>query len=385
MFRLGGVALGGDASCAFSTSTALVVGVDPEYTERVLRPFSTSERMARALSLVVAAWALSCGGTSTDLSTSDPRDAGGEAGASDPTEPEPPGPEPDGYDYEMEDVTLDADLVVTAGETLRVGPGVTFTASSGVKVQVSGSLIVEGAAEAPVRWLGAGTPRSWHGIVVERGGRLELKHVEIGAATYGIHALPGSDFAVDHADIGTSFKAALIQSDGSFDHTRFHASANPLITDFSEVLVEDINGTLTIIDASASVSNSSFDNSIAIVDMVIIDGDSSPVFDHVHVKDAHCGFHMVGGTARITNSVFEQLVYGVMAYATAPVIENSVFRNNGNDVGTCLGATAEQAPALDNNYYSSGAALIDASCFQIQTEDEHPAAAPNPAAGPAGL
>jgi len=351
---------------------------------RVLRPFSRSERTAGALSFVVAAWSLSCGGTSTDQSASDPRAGGGGAGASDTTKPEPPDPELDGYDYEMEDVTLDADLVVAAGETLRVGPGVTFTASSGVKVQVSGSLIVEGAAEAPVRWLGAGMPRSWHGIVVERGGKLELKHVEIGDATYGIHALPGSDFVVDYADVGTSFKAALIQSDGSFDHTRFHAAADPLLTDFSELIVDDINGTLTIIDASASISNSSFDNSIAIVDMVIIDGDSSPVFDHIHVKQAHCGFHMVGGTARITNSVFEQLVYGVMAYATAPVIENSVFRDNANDVGYCLGATAEQAPALDNNYYSSGAASVDPSCFQIGTQDEHPAAAPNPAAGPAG-
>ena len=85
--------------------------------------------------------------------------------------------------------------------------------------------------------------------------------------------------------------------------------------------------------------------------MVIIDGDSSPVFDHIHVKDAHCGFHMVGGSARITHSVFERLVYGIMAYATAPVIEDSVFRDNANDVGTCLGATAEQAPALEHNHY----------------------------------
>ena len=119
--------------------------------------------------------------------------------------------------------------------------------------------------------------------------------------------------------------------------------------------------------------------------MVIIDGDSSPVFDHIHVKDAHCGFHMVGGSARITHSVFERLVYGIMAYATAPVIEDSVFRDNANDVGTCLGATAEQAPALEHNHYASGAASIDPSCFQIGTEDEHPAATPNPAAGPAVL
>ena len=106
-----------------------------------------------------------------------------------------------------------------------------------------------------------------------------------------------------------------------------------MITDFSERLSDDINGTLTIIDASPTVSNSSFDNSIAIVDMIIIDGDSSPIFDHIHIKEAHCAW---------------------LRHST-------------------------------DNYYSSGGALIDPSCFQIGTQDEHPADAPNPAAGPAGL
>ena len=68
---------------------------------------------------------------------------------------------------------------------------------------------------------------SWHGIVVERGGKLEFKHVEIRDATYGIHAQPGSDFVVDYADIGTTFKAALIGFDGDLrPHAlpRCHAS-----------------------------------------------------------------------------------------------------------------------------------------------------------------
>ena len=42
-------------------------------------------------------------------------------------------------------MALSADLVIPAGKTVRVEPGTTFKASAGVKVQVSGELIVTGS------------------------------------------------------------------------------------------------------------------------------------------------------------------------------------------------------------------------------------------------
>jgi hypothetical protein len=311
---------------------------------------------------------------------------GGGGSATAGTAADPPAPGQN--DYENEAVNLAADLVVAAGTTVRVGPGTTFTAASGVKVHVLGTLIAVGTAEAPVKFLGAGMPRSWYGIVVEGGGTLELTHVEIGGATYGIHALPGSAFTVDRADLGTSFKAAVVQSDGSFDHTRFHASGDPTFSPVNEVSIEDVNGTLTILDASPTVTNSSFDGSAALVDMIRVGGNSSPVFDHLHIADAHCGIHANGGvnnTPVVTNTVFTGLAYGLMVYATKPSISDSVFTNNGNDIGFCFEATEANAPTLAGNFYSSGAAIIDPSCFQIGTTDATPASAANPAAGPVGL
>jgi hypothetical protein len=301
-----------------------------------------------------------------------------------------PVPNPGGtgtYDYEGEQVALDADLVIASGETLRVGPGTTFTASGVWKVQVAGTLIVEGSMEAPVRFVGMGVPDSWHGIVIASGGTLTASHVEIGGARYGIHAQPGSMFSVDYADIGTSFKAAVIESDGSFDHTRFHASGNPLFSPVNEVSIDDVNGTLTILSASPTITNSTFDGSAALVDMVRVGGDSTPVFDHVHIKEAHCGIHANGGVNNapvVRNSVFELLGYGLMVYATKPTIEDNVFLMNGNDIGFCFEATADNAPTMRNNFYSSGAPIIDPTCFQIGTTDSSPAAAMNPSAGPVG-
>jgi hypothetical protein len=153
----------------------------------------------------------------------------------------------------------------------------------------------------------------------------------------------------------------------------------------NEASIDDVNGTLTILSASPTVTNSTFDNSAPLVDMIRIGGSSSPVFDHIRVVSAHCAIHTFGDTnshPTITNSVFEGLAYGFMAYATAPVIENNVFLGNASDVGFCFGATTESAPILRNNYYSAGSALVDPSCFQVGTADESPAAEPNPTAGP---
>ena len=295
---------------------------------------------------------------------------------------------PDAFDYAGESVPLDTDLVVAAGETLRVGPGASFMASAGVTVVVDGTLLIEGSADAPVRFMGAGVPRSWEGIVVSGGGHLEASHVEIGGATYGIHALPGSTFTVQDADIGTSFKAAVVQSDGSFDRVAFHASGDPTFSISSAAPITDPNGTLTIVDGSPTVTNSSFDSGAPLVDMVRVRGSSAAVFDHVYITDAHCGIHMEGGpnnSPTVTNSIFDGMAYGVMAYATKPIIEDSIFMNNASDVGFCVGATADNVPQLSNNYYSSGAPLFDPSCVQIGTTDAAPAAAPNPDAGPIGL
>jgi hypothetical protein len=122
--------------------------------------------------------------------------------------------------------------------------------------------------------------------------------------------------------------------------------------------------------------------------MIRVGGAASPVFDHLYIKDAHCGIHANGGTNNtptVRNTIFENMAYGLMVYATKPMIENSVFRGNANDVGFCFDATEANAPILRNNFYSSGEALVDPTCFQIGTTDPSPAASANPMAGPVGL
>jgi hypothetical protein len=291
-------------------------------------------------------------------------------------------------DSMMTQTDLSADLVIPSGKTVCVGPGVKITATADVTVQVEGVLIVEGSAASPAQFVGGGQPSSWHGIVVASGGNLQLTYATIRDAQYGVHTMAGSAFNIDYADIGTSFKTAVLESDGKIDHTYFRATAPPTISAASAVTIDDPNGTMTILSASPVVSNSSFIGASPFTDLVRIGGDSSPVFDHVLVQNAHCGFHDFGGTnnsPRVTNSIIEGLSYGVMAYTTKPVFENCVFQNNGNDVGLCSGATSANEPVLTGNYFASGKASIDPGCAQIGTTATGSATATIPGAGPVGL
>jgi hypothetical protein len=296
--------------------------------------------------------------------------------------------DPGDFDYSVENVMLTETLTIAAGETVHVGPGTTFTASAGVKIQINGTLVVSGSADSKVKFLGAGVPRSWEGIVIGSGGNLQLTHAEIGGATHGIYAEAGSSYTVDYAEIGTSFKCAILFADGSFDHTKFHASGDDTFSPVNEVSVADVNGTLTIIDASPTISNSSFDNSSPLVDMIRVGGSGAPVFDHIKVVGAHCGFHTNGGVNNqpvVRNSVLEGMSYGIMAYTSKAIFENNNFMGNSADIGFCFGATAENSVQLSGNFYSSGSASLDPTCFEITTADPSPAAAAHAGAGPVGL
>ena len=136
------------------------------------------------------------------------------------------------------------------------------------------------------------------------------------------------------------------------------------------------------------MKNSYFEGFSAFTDMVRVGGDAAPLFDHVRLNGAHCAFHNFGSTnnsPRVTNSIIEHMSYGAMAFTSKPIFENCNFENNTDDVGYCYGAVADNAPVLTGNYYLSGDATVDASCFQIGTAATGNLTAPVDGAGPVGL
>jgi hypothetical protein len=331
----------------------------------------------------------SAGGAAPGTGGGTPEPGSGGAGGAGPAGSGGTPIDPGAFDYNAQTVRLDADLVIPAGKIVRVGPGVTFNAAPKVTIQVQGTLIVTGSAASPDHFMGtAAGPNSWNGIVVAAGGDLQMQNAQVGGATLGIHTLKGSTYNLDHVTFDTSFKGAVLESDGKIDHSRFIATVPPTVSLAADVTIDDPNGTLTIMAASPTITNSEFIGASMLTDLVRVGGDSAPLFDHDTFKAAHCGFHVFGATTKfttITNSVIDGMSYGVMAFTTKPNFKNNVFNGNANDAGFCFGATTANAPIFDGNYYASGTATFDASCVQAGTTAVRSVTAAIPGAGPVGL
>ena len=234
----------------------------------------------------------------------------------------------DAYDYAMEQVSLSADLVIAKGQTLRVGPGTTFNAGNGVKVRVEGTLDRRrhrrgrGALHRRGRARAALVAR--HRDRERRAARADACRDWRRPPTASMR-WSGSSYVVDFAEIGTSFKAAVLEANGSFDHTRFHASGDPTFSPVNEVSIEDVNGTL--------------DHPRRLADDQQLDlrrqrragrhdprrrqrlaGVRPPPSQGCPLRDPRQRRH--NNTPVIKNSIFENMAYGLMVYATKPTIED---------------------------------------------------------------
>jgi parallel beta-helix repeat protein len=258
-------------------------------------------------------------------------------------------------------VQLAASRTVAAGSTLTICAGSTVTAGDGVGLTVEGRLLLQGVAGSPVRFAGSSTgPASWDGIVVAKGGTLSATYVEIRDAGTALTTRTGASFDIDQLVIERSRTLLTLASGGRLSHGTLHGTGPaqvtvPIVIDNASPRIED-----TLVDQALWNG----------VDFIIVVGaGSAPVFDHLDVADAHCGFHLYQGSGvTITNSHIHHSAYGIMlGDATGGQISRNNFVDDGVNIGSCVSGTA----AVTDNYFVGPA--FDASCSQLSATGAMPA------------
>jgi len=75
-------------------------------------------------------------------------------------------------------------LLVPDGRVLTIDPGaaLSFKGSTGITVQAGGSLLAEGAADAPIRFAARDAAPNWYGLWAQAGSRLRLAHCDVSQA-----------------------------------------------------------------------------------------------------------------------------------------------------------------------------------------------------------
>jgi hypothetical protein len=108
------------------------------------------------------------------------------------------------------------DIVIPAGVTLTIDPGVTVQVNNSRSILVNGSLVGNGTAAEPVLFTaspdGFSAPGAWNGIRVGSSGQLTLAHSEVA------YAGGGGFGGIDCVNC-----ASLSLSDSTFHHNFFHA------------------------------------------------------------------------------------------------------------------------------------------------------------------
>ena len=106
------------------------------------------------------------------------------------------------------EITLDKDVVISPGTTLLIEPGTTIDATNGHKIEVSGSMIAEGAhffsTTIPTTQSSHGQGL-WQGIIVNSGGMASLTDVLIENANVGVKSygeLSATNLTVENAYFG---------------------------------------------------------------------------------------------------------------------------------------------------------------------------------------
>ncbi|WP_444902556.1 right-handed parallel beta-helix repeat-containing protein [Microbulbifer sp. SSSA007] len=167
-----------------------------------------------------------------------------------------------------EDTVLSADDYLML-QSLRVEPGITLTIEAGanlksapdLKLQVAGTLLVQGTVESRVDFAPLSiqtTPGEWYGIEVVAGGSVDLNYARVEGAEYGL------DFNGGQGTVRNS----LFRFNTYGIYVR--AGSNPLITDGNEITFNDygiyidgggnaVNNPRPVITGNSLYSNNHYD------------------------------------------------------------------------------------------------------------------------------
>jgi hypothetical protein len=295
--------------------------------------------MKNALALAVISIAIGgCGSPSG--STQAPGGAGGAGG----------GGGGGGSGGNCDEIQLATGQTIPAGTTMTICAGATLTAmSTSAALAVQGTLMIAGTAASPVKLLGQGSPGSWQGIDIQRGGSVSATYLEIHDANVALSARAGSTFTIDHLLVDNSNQLLLLASGGTLAHGTLHGLGasqgnTPVLIDGASPMITD-----TVVDHGAYG---------AVDTIVTIGAGSAPVFDRVEVADSHCAFHFNEGTGiTISNSFVHHNIFGIMVVDSTDghVVHNN-FEDNADNIGDCGAGSSE----VRDNYFVG--TPLDSSC-----------------------
>jgi hypothetical protein len=266
--------------------------------------------------------------------------------------------------------TFATTTTIDSGKTVAICAGSVLTFGPSASLVVQGTLLVQGTASMPIRFIGEQeNAGAWGGVTVYAGGAVVLTHAEIHDATIAFSTAVSAQYSLDHVVLGNSRLLLHLMSSGTVAHATMHALGEPQ---------SSVGDAIVIDDASPHIVDSTADNGSGGADLIQVNGAASaPLFERMEVSGSHCAFHFNESTnATIKSSYIHDTSYGLMVvYGTESLLTGNNFERNGVALGLCIGG----GNATFRGNYVDGT-FTDSSCSALRNEE--PAVSPIPGVGP---
>jgi hypothetical protein len=273
-----------------------------------------------------------------------------------------------GADVWKDGLVLTGSVTIGADANVEIAPGATIACAPGATLFVSGVLRAKASAShAKI------TCARWAGLVVNKGGRIEVEGLELENGTFGVGLATGAlESSFRDGAIRNSLKPIGIASGTKLTLANSSLST-PVTVSTNEISISEVQGTLVAsridYDANANegisvkqggeldLQDSTMHGKNAL-DLVSAYGAKHIKVAYSTFKGAHCGLHVEPSESfEIDHVTSESNVYGITIYrsGTGP---NTIKASNFTGVVAWLDFQGDNGPITFDGVYTSGASVM---------------------------
>ena len=265
-------------------------------------------------------------------------------------------------------MTLNGVVVIAAGATVTIPPGVSIKAGDGAQLYVAGTLVVTaGASLAKI----GGT--DWAGIVVDKGGTMTAAGLELDNAKQAIALLEGAKDSTFTGGVVTNSVRPFGVSTGTKLTVTASKASVPDEVDPALPSVSEVYGTLVVskldYDAKSNEGISvkmggtldmvdSYVHGKGGKDMVSAYGAKLLKVSYSRFTGAHCGVHVQPSESFLIDHITsEENIYGITIYQSGGG-PNTVSNSNLVGLAAWLDFAGDNGPITFDGVYTTGSELM---------------------------
>jgi len=262
-------------------------------------------------------------------------------------------------------VTLLNDTTVEAGVTLTIAAGTQLEATTGKKISVKGTLLIQGVAGQEIAIAPPAGGGAWAGFVVETGGSADIAYVTGHDVANFLYSKSGSTATIDHVTITAAGKASQVEGMVTMTKSSFEGNTGVNVLTTGNLSATDCSFTGTTGDTIVQTGG------VLVLDHISV-GNTSTTNDH-------CAMHLnTGSDVTVSYSNIMDTTVGLMIGGTDGANFSYSNFDNITNLEDISSDTLNTNGTFDHNYIAGTPVTITGITFTNPETVMVPGTGPRP-------